>query len=411
MPVLNHVLIVLSYSVLAVALGVALPFHVPAVDPRLAGELAGLAVIVSGAAHFVLSRLWHDREVDAQITALQAEVAQTRAELVGARDEAARIHAAIETALIGRRDKMADIEAIMAEVRVLQGLVTQLSAAPAQAEAVEVRQAVAGAALARAPRPLVRTPSVLTGLDEGQVLGLVRDGLRNNRIDLFVQPIVSLPQRRHRHYECFSRIRAEDGATVITPEQYLAIAEREGLIGTIDNMLLFRSVQLVRRLQKRDNMSLFVNISEHTLADRTFFRDFVAFVTGERELASKIVFEFAQTHVARHGEAVRLELERLARLGFRFSMDQVTSLDLDVDELAARHFRFIKIDAGRLLEHTRAQERTFDLAGFKRALERSGIDLIVERIESEAQVIELLDFPVDFGQGYLFGEPRLARED
>src|SRR6185369_7041972 len=253
------------------------------------------------------------------------------------------------------------------------------------------------------------TPRVITDADEATVLEIVREGLRNNRVDLFVQPIVSLPQRKRRHYECFSRIRAADNA-MITPEQYLAIAEREGLIGAIDNMLLFRSLQLVRKIQKRENMGLFLNISEHTLADADFFREFVAFLAGNRELAPRLIFEFAQAHVERHGASVMLELERLARLGFRFSMDQVTHLNLDLDALGARHFRFIKLDATKLLEHTRSETERLDMRAFKRALDRNGIDLIVEKIETEPMVLELLDLPIDYGQGFLFGEPRQAKE-
>ena len=270
-------------------------------------------------------------------------------------------------------------------------------------------ETVAAAGGVRAARPPAPPPRIITEADDETVLEIVREGLRNNRVDLFVQPIVSLPQRKHRHYECFSRIRSADGA-MITPEQYLAIAEREGLIGAIDNMLLFRSLQLVRKIQKRENIGLFLNISEHTLADADFFREFVAFLAGNRELSPRLVFEFAQAHVERHGASVMLELERLARLGFRFSMDQVTHLNLDLDALGARHFRFIKLDGMKLLEHTRSETERLDMRAFKRALDRNGIDLIVEKIETEPMVLELLDLPIDYGQGFLFGEPRQAKD-
>lgn len=36
--------------------------------------------------------------------------------------------------------------------------------------------------------------------------------------------------------------------------------------------------------------------------------------------------------------------------------------------------------------------------------------LIAEKVETERMVAELLDLNVDFGQGYLFGEPRHARK-
>jgi cyclic-di-GMP phosphodiesterase TipF (flagellum assembly factor) len=50
-----------------------------------------------------------------------------------------------------------------------------------------------------------------------------------------------------------------------------------------------------------------------------------------------------------------------------------------------------------------------DVAELKRAMERHGIDLIVGKFEDEQNLVELLDFRIDYGQGYLFGEPRLSK--
>ena len=92
---------------------------------------------------------------------------------------------------------------------------------------------------------------VARDLDDAGILNVVRDGLRADRIDLYLQPIVSLPQRQRRYYETFTRIRDGEGKIVV-PEQYISIAEREGLVSAIDNMLLFRCVQLVRKTQRNN---------------------------------------------------------------------------------------------------------------------------------------------------------------
>ncbi len=44
-------------------------------------------------------------------------------------------------------------------------------------------------------------------------------------------------------------------------------------------------------------------------------------------------------------------------------------------------------------------------------LARSGIDLVAERIESESMVVDLLDYDVRFGQGFLFSPPRPVRAE
>ena len=43
---------------------------------------------------------------------------------------------------------------------------------------------------------------------------------------------------------------------------------------------------------------------------------------------------------------------------------------------------------------------------FRDLLSRNGIELIAERIEDEKTVVQLLEFNIAYGQGYLFGEPK-----
>ncbi len=248
-------------------------------------------------------------------------------------------------------------------------------------------------------------------LGEDRILEIVRDGLREDRVDLYLQPIVSLPQRKRRFFECFSRIRGEDG-TVVTPDQYLDPARRAGLSTAVDNMLLFRCVQLLRRVRRRDaTTAFFCNVSPHTLADREFFRDFIDYMENHRELASSLVLEMAQADFDAQRERLAGDLESIAALGYRFSLDAVDRLDLDLAELEALNVHFLKIDASLILETLESGgEAASQLRMLKQQLDAHDIDLIVERIETERMLVELLEFNIDFGQGYLFGEPKLSRE-
>jgi cyclic-di-GMP phosphodiesterase TipF (flagellum assembly factor) len=38
------------------------------------------------------------------------------------------------------------------------------------------------------------------------------------------------------------------------------------------------------------------------------------------------------------------------------------------------------------------------------------VQLIAEKVESERQVIDILELDIPYGQGHLFGEPRAIRE-
>jgi cyclic-di-GMP phosphodiesterase, flagellum assembly factor TipF len=249
-------------------------------------------------------------------------------------------------------------------------------------------------------RPL---PPLAGGLSDEEILETVREALRKDQVDLVLQPIVSLPQRKRRFYECFSRLRTANGELIL-PDQYIPIAERAKHITAIDNMLLFRCVQLIRRIhRKSQNVDFFCNLSPHTLSDTDFFSDFVDFLVTNQDLAGHLVFEFAQADFERWSEAGAGLLRRLSQLGCRISIDQVQDVDLDPDLLAKRQVSFVKIEVNLLLKTL--VRRPYLL----QSLRRREIDVIVEKVEDEQRLIGVLDYEIDFGQGYLFGEPRLAR--
>lgn len=243
-----------------------------------------------------------------------------------------------------------------------------------------------------------------------EMLEILRRALEENLIDLYLQPIVSLPQRKVRYYECFSRIRALDGS-LLSPQEYLAIASESGMMTAIDNLLLLRCVQLIRRGQLRQkNTGFFINLAQTTLEDISFVEQFIIFLEDNPDLTGQLYFEISQTDydlLSPQGEDI---LNRLAILGCRFSLDNITSLNIDLAELQRRQFRFMKLSANALLAEVYQSGASIDVSELTAQLARHGISLIAEKIETEQTVINLLDFEVAFAQGYLFGEPRRSRD-
>jgi len=246
-------------------------------------------------------------------------------------------------------------------------------------------------------------------LSRAGIVELIGKAADANRIDLYLQPIVTLPQRKVRYYEALSRLRTEEG-DVIPAGDFIDTAENVGLMPKIDNLLLFRCVQVTRRLQlKSRDVGLFCNVSASTLSDPVFFRQFLDFMDANRALSNAMMFEFTQSAYRALGP---LELESLAALserGFRFSMDHVADLRMSPKELADRSFRFLKVPAALLLNPALASQSDIHPGDLADLLARSGIDLIAERIENESMVVDLLDFDVRFGQGFLFSPPRPVR--
>jgi len=252
-------------------------------------------------------------------------------------------------------------------------------------------------------------PTVALNSNAQDILAITRDALERARVNLFLQPIVSLPTRKVEYYEAYSRIQDHDG-NFIGPHQYLELAERAGLVGAIDNNLLFRCIQLLRRVRRHNrDYGFFCNVSPHTLRDEAFFGQFIEFLSENVELANDLIFEFSQIDVETHYNEFSDHLDRLAELGFSFSIDRVERLDLNFSEIAKRNFHYVKVEADNLISLANTDRGRDQMLYLQEDLIDSRVTMIVEKIETEPQLVELLDHNIRFGQGYLFGEPRESK--
>jgi len=247
-------------------------------------------------------------------------------------------------------------------------------------------------------------------LTDDQVLKLIERSISKDQIDLFLQPIVALPQRKIRFYETFARIRIMQDI-YLPAGRYIDIANEKSLMPVVDNLLLLKGLQEVRKAAEGDyNRAFFFNITSSTLNDQKFMGDLVEFISSNRGLAPQLIFELRQGDLVSMTAANYTLLEGLAKLGCRFSMDDVKRLAFDFSFLNSRYVRFVKIEADMILKELRKEDGIGRLKRFKAQMDRNGVDLIVEKIEKDKQLIELLDIDIDYGQGYLFGKPFLCEK-
>lgn len=284
-----------------------------------------------------------------------------------------------------------------------------VGAAPAHAPAARATVAPpVNAAPAMSP---VSAPAPSAPRSQPQILAAVKGAIEDNRLDIYLQPLVTLPQRKVRFYEAVTRLR-DDRDHVVAAEDFIGIAEAAGLVGRIDHMVLLRCVQVLRRLMVRNKeVGIFCNISSATLSSPASFAQCLDFLEANRALAPSFVLEFKQSTLRGLGPTETEHLAALAQRGYRFSIDHVTDLRFEPRELADRGVRFIKVPAALLLDPKQSSVSDIHPTDLSDLLGRFGIDLIAERIEGERSVVDLLDYDVRFGQGFLFAPPRPLRPE
>ena len=360
---------------------------VPSITAGIIGATSALAMIQL---HMAISRAGGGSVSEKDLFEIKQELRKITSRVAQNEQHAAELKSSFERDIAQRR------ETILNEMRGLEGMIQNLS------KKFETRLQSVRAAPAEAP------------MDGASVLDAVKEALRENRVDLHLQAIVNLPQRRTCFYEGFTRLRRANGQ-IIMPAEFLGAAERANLLGVIDNMLLFRCVQIVRRLSERDRrIGVLCNISMASLEDEMFFPPFLEFMRENRDLAHAMIFELGVRQFNQRSDIAMKNMSKLKELGFRFSLDKGDGLNFDLPQLQAAGVKFVKVNVERLLEElTPGGERpissiTRDIAAedVPAVFVRYGIDLIAEKMETEKSVIEVLEFEIPFGQGHVFGAPR-----
>jgi cyclic-di-GMP phosphodiesterase, flagellum assembly factor TipF len=388
----------------------------------------------------VSMRLRDRTDVGGQITDLSRGTADLARQVA----EFGRRLAAVEGRLVSNNSAGADrIQSVVSEISELGGLVKQLATSVATHEdllaVIQANQELASderasvneqseveisdhlvpaprgprVAASHAASPAAMKTSEPPPVFRGQspLLTTIRNAVEESRIDIFLQPMVTLPQRKVRYYEAVTRLR-DDKDQIIAAEEFIGAAEAGGLIGRIDHLVMLRCMQVLRRLTVRNkDVGVFCNVSASTLGNPATFAQCLDFLDANRALASSFVLEFKQATFRRLGPPESDNIAELAQRGYRFSIDHVTDLRIEPRELADRGVRFIKVPAALLLDPKQSSVSDIHPSDLSDLLGRFGIDLIAERIEGERSVVDLLDYDIRFGQGFLFAPPRPLRPE
>ena len=274
--------IVIVLSTVLVGIGVGVDFLAPEWVPLPGWLLSITALIII----FVFNlNLRHNQiqeefnELKDQLKALDREMIETRVELDTTQD---------------KLNNNLENPQIASELRMLRSLMKQFTdkvngqldpeaaiSQPSILEQHETKPTQEDQAITHEP---------ILDYSDNEILKFLEKSVREDHVELYLQPIVRLPQRSQVFFECFSRI-MDDKSNIIRPEQYLPVATSAGLAAAVDNLLLFKCVQLVRRTRRENpEIVFFCNISKSTLTDIDFFTDFIDFMADNTNLTSSLVF-------------------------------------------------------------------------------------------------------------------------
>lgn len=231
----------------------------------------------------------------------------------------------------------------------------------------------------------------------------LRSAVSSRQFQLVFQPIVHLDSRTLHHYEALSRF--EDGGS---PFETIRLAEGVHMIGEFDLAVVQRVVTMLSERRKQgDILDVAVNLSGHSLESAVFMAALREITAAEPSLRKQLIFEITEstqiTNLVHAANAVR----QLREDGHFVCLDDFGAGAASFPYLQALEVDYVKID-GAYVKALQVQGQMRDqaiLKGMVWLCKELGIGTVAEMVETEDQARLLLDFGIDYGQGYLFGKP------
>lgn len=238
---------------------------------------------------------------------------------------------------------------------------------------------------------------------------LLQYAVKNNGLEVYYQPIYSTTKKKFVSAEALVRLKDRETLGFISPEIFIPMAERMGLISDLGNIVF----ENVCRFAQQSNIKQYgleyieVNISAVQSVDISLPDRLLDCMSKYGITSDFFNLEITETAAVEAGELLDLNMSRLKTMGCGFSMDDFGTGYSNLSQMANTGFDIIKLDKSLIwpcFDKNGEKPRTI-LDSCIAMINGLGISIVAEGVETKEQVDLLTSKGVEYLQGYYFAKP------
>ncbi|MCM1430465.1 MAG: EAL domain-containing protein [Muribaculaceae bacterium] len=241
---------------------------------------------------------------------------------------------------------------------------------------------------------------------EDQIVQEIKKALREDRVEVFYQPIYDVREQRFSSAEALVRIRKRDGS-LMSPGLFIPVAEANGLIDKLGERVFEKVCAFLKQHDPGElgihylevNLSV-VQCEQRNLADR-----YLEIMRRYETSPWYINLEITETGTLLSKKTLLGNMNRLIREGVSFSLDDFGNGQSNLDYMIDMPVSVMKLD----MNMTRAYFEDMKAKMVVQAAIQMAHDLdlfiVAEGVETEEQFTEMAKRKVDYIQGYYFSKP------
>jgi EAL domain-containing protein (putative c-di-GMP-specific phosphodiesterase class I) len=238
---------------------------------------------------------------------------------------------------------------------------------------------------------------------------VVRQAVRDKAFEVYYQPILNVKEGRFASAEALVRLRRSDRENFISPEDFIPIAEKCGLVQEIDDLVFEKVCSFIARenIQSYGVKTIEVNLSGNEVVDRHTYTRLASKMEKYHIPPKFINFEITETAYINNDEAFKENVQKLKEMGSTFSMDDFGSGYSNLLELLKMDYVLVKMDKEFIWKclDTDKPENMRMLEYSINFLKDYGLHVLAEGIETIEQAEILIEKGVEYLQGFYYSRP------
>ena len=246
-----------------------------------------------------------------------------------------------------------------------------------------------------------------------QILHVVSDAIKDDEIDMFYQPIYSLKEKKFTNAEALVRLRDEDTIGFISPEEFIPLSEKKGMIMPLSSLIFNHVFNFMseNNLKAKGVNHIEVNLSGLQSVDANLPKLMKSLLMKHNISPDSVNLEITESIAVTSGYMLKKNMDELRKFGCSFSMDDFGTGYSNLSRIAKADFEMIKIDKS-LLWPCFKEDGTDSTKNAKILLEnmismllKIGRKIVVEGIETKEQFEYLESLGITYAQGFYFSKP------
>ncbi|MBR4555620.1 MAG: EAL domain-containing protein [Ruminococcus sp.] len=271
--------------------------------------------------------------------------------------------------------------------------------------------------MADSPVPANKDKTILTDKDldylmrRSAVEGALARGVDEGLFEVYYQPTYSLSEKRLHGAEALVRLH-DTILGNIYPDEFIPIAEQNGLIDSIDDFVLREVCSFIKSGVPASFGIDCINVNLSVLeCMQPGFVDHINKVTDEYGIDKQMInFEITESTAAGNYELLSNVVAALKKSGFHFSMDDYGTGYSNMRAIFMLDFDIVKIDKSILWSAEESELGKIILESSVHMIKQMQREILVEGVETQGQLDLLKALSVDYLQGYFFSKPIPKKE-